>query len=60
MAIFGVSKHVFDYWRNEHQKEARELREKYWELWHRHERLLKHLGLEEVTINKKEIQKVKP
>ena len=39
------------------QSELRNLQDKYWSLWHKHELLLKHFGLKEhTTPEKKELR----
>lgn len=48
MSIFGISKDVFEFWRNAHEKDYKRLLEKYYELAGKHALLLKHLGLEQV------------
>ena len=49
MKMFSTRKKL-DALRDSTNYEIKELKEKYWKLWHKHELLLKHLGLTEHKI----------
>lgn len=45
-----VSKKQYDRDAKRMENEIRRIDERYWDLWHRHDRLLRYLGLEEKEV----------
>lgn len=54
-----VKKRNFEYAERQRDLEHDDLRKRYWDLREAHDRLLAHLGLEEVTMPKKTVLRAK-